>query len=205
MSRFRPPQLDQMMSYLELLKDRSSRERLSGLASKIQGYASQKEASSKPIVDFIADALQELLEIQKQRVRKRLIPVREFVKRIVHETEQRPKGKILLGRSVAPFQCLNEVLSGLRPGFYYGLAGAPRRGITNLALQLACAVAINHQIPVLFYSWEQTRRVLTARLIGREAFAVRETDATGWFTKAEMRNLSLRSGLRESLEKYGRF
>jgi len=45
-SRFRPPQLDQMMSYLELLKDRSSRERLLGLASKIQGYASQKEAAA---------------------------------------------------------------------------------------------------------------------------------------------------------------
>jgi len=134
MSRFRPPQLDQMMSYLELLKDRSSRERLSGLASKIQGYASQKEASTKPIVDFTADALQELLEIQKQRIRKRLTPVGEFVKRIAREMEERPKGKILLGRSVAPFQRLNEVLSGLRPGFYYGLAGAPRRGKTNLAL-----------------------------------------------------------------------
>jgi replicative DNA helicase len=169
MSRFRPPQLDQMMSYLELLKDRSSRERLSGLASKIQGYASQKEASSTPIVDFTADALQELLEIQKQRVRKRLTPVGEFVKRIAREMEERPKGKILLGRSVAPFQRLDEALSGLRPGFYYGLAGAPRRGKTNLALQLAGAVATNHQIPVLFYSWEQTQRVLTARLIGKES------------------------------------
>jgi len=38
-----------------------------------------------------------------------------------------------------------------------------------------------------------------------EAFAVRETDATGWFTKTEMRNLSLHPGLREGLEKYGRF
>ncbi len=98
MTRFRPPQLDQMMSYLELLKDRSSREPLSGLASKIQGYASPKEASSTPIVDFTADALQELLEIQKQRVRKRLTPVGELVKRIAHEMEERPKGKILLGR-----------------------------------------------------------------------------------------------------------
>jgi 8-oxo-dGTP diphosphatase len=38
-----------------------------------------------------------------------------------------------------------------------------------------------------------------------EAFAVRETDATGWFTKTEMLNLSLHPELREWLEKYGRF
>lgn len=169
LTRFRPPQLDQMMSYLELLKDRSSREWLAELGSKIQAYASQRETSDKPIVEFTADALQELLEIQKQRVRKRLTPVGELVKRIAREAEERPKGKMLLGRSVAPFERLNEVLSGLRPGFYYGLAGAPRRGKTNLALQLASAVATNHQVPVLFYSWEQTQRVLSARLIGKES------------------------------------
>jgi len=169
LSRFRPPQLDQLMAYLELLKDRSSRERLLGLAAKIQGYASQRDSGPKPIVDFTADALQELLEIQKQRLRKRLTPVGELMRHIAKETEERPKGKVLLGRSIAPFQRLNEVLSGLRPGFYYGLAGAPRRGKTNLALQLASSLAANHQIPVLFYSWEQTRRVLTARLIGKES------------------------------------
>lgn len=98
MSRFRPPQLDQLISYLELLKDRASRESLASLASKMQGYASQREVNRKPIVDFTADALQELLEIQKQRLRKKLTPVGELVRQIAQETEQRPKGKILLGR-----------------------------------------------------------------------------------------------------------
>jgi len=30
-------------------------------------------------------------------------------------------------------------------------------------------VAANHHVPVLFYSWEQTRRVLTARLLAKES------------------------------------
>jgi replicative DNA helicase len=168
MARFRPPQLDQLMSYLELLKDRASRERLLGLASKMQAYASQK-SQQKPIVDFTGDVFQELLEIQKQRLHKRLTSVGDLVRQIAQETESRIPGKILLGYSVAPFRRLNEVLSGLRPGFYYGLAGAPRRGKTNFALQLAGSVAANRQIPVLFYSWEQTQRVLAARMIGKES------------------------------------
>lgn len=58
LTRFRPPPLVQMMSYLELLKDRSSRERLVELASRIQAYASQRETTNKPVVEFMADALQ---------------------------------------------------------------------------------------------------------------------------------------------------
>jgi replicative DNA helicase len=169
MANTKPPQLDQVLSYLELLKDRASRQRLLELASKMQAYAEHKQNGQLPIVDFTGDVLQELLQIQKQRLRRRLTPVGEIVKRLAVETEQRPEGKTLLGFSVAPFQHINQVLSGLRPGFYYGLAGAPRRGKTNFALQLASSIAANHQIPVLFYSWEQTQRVLTARLIAKES------------------------------------
>jgi replicative DNA helicase len=165
-----PPSLDRLMSYLEFLKERASRGELAQLAAKIDAYARHKEAGQAPVVEFAGSVLEDLLRIQKQRLRKRLRPVEDMVRRVATEAEQRPKGqKQLLGFSVAPFQRLNDVLSGLRPGFYYGLAGAPRRGKTNLALQLAGSVATNHQVPVLFYSWEQTQRVLTARLMGKES------------------------------------
>ncbi len=64
--------------------------------------------------------------------------------------------------SIAPYDNLNIAVSGLRPGFYYALGGAPRRGKTNLMLRLATLVARNEKVPVLYYSFEQTRRVLLA-------------------------------------------
>lgn len=164
-----PPPLDRVMAYIEFLKERSSREELIQLASNIDAYARQKQHQAS-VVDFTGTVVKQLLDIQKQRSRKRVRPVEEMVHQIAAEAEQRPKGqKSLLGYSLAPYARLNEVLSGLRPGFYYGLAGAPRRGKTNFALQLATSVASNHPIPVLFYSWEQTRRVLAARLMGKES------------------------------------
>ncbi len=84
------------------------------------------------------------------------------------EHVRNPQSTGILGYSISPFDRLNQVLSGLRPGFYYGLAGAPRRGKTNLVLQMASYVARNHRIPVLYYSWEQTAKVLAARLLGKE-------------------------------------
>ncbi len=164
------PSLDQLMSYMGFLKERASREELIQLAAKIDSYARQKQPGQPSVVEFSGSVLQQLLEIQKQRLRKRVRPVEEMVRQVVSDAEQRPKGqKHLLGYSVAPFTRLNDVLSGLRPGFYYGLAGAPRRGKTNFALHLASSVAGNQQVPVLFYSWEQTQRVLTARLMGKES------------------------------------
>jgi replicative DNA helicase len=169
MSRLRPPQLDRLVSYLDLLKDRQGRDRLVRLGTSLESYAKQRQPGQAGLSDFTAGAIQELLDIQKQRMRRQLRPVGDLVRAIVSESKKRPKGqKILLGYSLAPFDRLTQLLSGFRPGFYYGLAGAPRRGKTNFGLHLASHIARNHHIPVLFYSWEQTRRVLTARLLAKE-------------------------------------
>ena len=162
------PQLDQLVAYLEILKDRESRGRLLELAGQITEYAQGRAETETSVANFTANAFDRLLEIQRNRVSKRVTPVAQMVRQILAESEARPKGEqALLGYSVAPFSRLTRTLCGLRKGFYYGLAGAPRRGKTNFALQLAASLAENHHIPVLFYSWEQTRKVLTARLIAR--------------------------------------
>lgn len=164
------PSMERLMAYLVFLKERWSREQLRELAAKIDSYARNKQPGQTSFVEFTGAVIEQLLDIQKHRLRKRLRPVGDVVRQIASTAEERPKGKkVLLGHSVAPFVRLDDVLSGLRPGFYYGLAGAPRRGKTNFALQLASSMASNHHIPVLFYSWEQTQRVLTARLMGKES------------------------------------
>jgi replicative DNA helicase len=169
-TRIRAPQPDQLLSYLDLLKDRQARERLLKLGMSLESYAKERQSGQAGLSDFTAGAVQELLDIQRQRMRKQLRPVGDMIRTIVSESKQRPKGqKILLGFSLAPFERLTQLLSGFRPGFYYGLAGAPRRGKTNFGLHLASHIARNHHVPVLFYSWEQTSRVLTARLLAKES------------------------------------
>ncbi len=164
----RPPSAAQMASYLDVLKARESRRRLEAVQRRIQDFLRQGErAGSRDLVRFVGEVVGELFEIQKRRLRQRLVPVGDVVAELI-ENVQNPSAGGLLGYSISPFDRLNRLLSGLRPGFYYGLAGAPRRGKTNLALQLASYVARNHRIPVLFYSWEQTVKVLSARLLAKE-------------------------------------
>jgi replicative DNA helicase len=167
------PDAAQVLTYVDILKARHSRLRLVEVNAKITNYLEhdpEKEDGAEPqdLVDFVGSLLPTLLEIQQARLARTTVPASEVGRGIVAEITGGHAGR-MLGYDLAPFERLNEALSGLRRGFYYGLAGAPRRGKTNFALELANAVAARHRIPVLYFSWEQTSRVLFARLLGREA------------------------------------
>ncbi len=160
------PEAAQVIAYVDLLKARASRLRLVEIGTRISNYLEDR-ADGTDVVEFVGSLIPSLMEIQQQRLARSTLTAAEIGDKMVKEITAGQSGT-LLGYSIAPFDRLNEVLSGLRRGFYYGLAGAPRRGKTNMGLELATAIAGTHQIPVLYYSWEQTNRILLARLLGKE-------------------------------------
>ncbi|HLJ61991.1 MAG TPA: DnaB-like helicase C-terminal domain-containing protein [bacterium] len=163
------PNAGQLMEFIEQLRVRERRERLSTLHARLGTFLGGAGGSDSEVQQLASGIIHELVEMQRQRMQAHLQPVTEVVARLANEAEQRHDLPGLLGYSLAPFDRLTTLLSGMRRGFYYGLAGAPRRGKTNLALQLAMYIAANNHIPVLFYSWEQTAQVLGARLIAKES------------------------------------
>jgi len=160
------PDAAQVIAYVDLLKARTSRLRLVEIGTRISSYLEDR-AEGADVVDFVGTLIPSLMEIQQQRLARSTLTAAEIAGGIVKEITGGQMGA-LLGYSIAPFDRLNEVTSGLRRGFYYGLAGAPRRGKTNIALELAATIAAGHKIPVLYYSWEQTNRILLARMLGKE-------------------------------------
>jgi replicative DNA helicase len=161
-----PLSAGEAMAQIDALKARESRDLLGQVHEAIGGYLYRQDGQQADIVQFTADCVHSLLEIQRRRTRRQVAPISEAFGPLLEPRPAASDG--ILGFSISPFDRLNMLLSGLRRGFYYGLAGAPRRGKTNLALDLATHVAVNHKIPVLYYTWEQTRRVLAARLIAKE-------------------------------------
>jgi len=166
------PQPDQLMAYIDILKDESVREKMLRLAKVMTNYCVHKgQYKDQEFTEFSSRIIQALIEMQKQKVKKRISPLRETIREIQDQTNIHRVGeKKLLGFSIAPFARLESLLSGIRKGFYYGLAGPPRRGKTTFALDLASRLAERNNFPVLFYTWEQTRRTLAARLLGRECY-----------------------------------
>jgi replicative DNA helicase len=167
-----PPMADQLMAYVEILKDQSLREKMLKLAMVVTNYCQYKGPyKDQDYLEFSSRIVQTLIEMQRQKARRRVAPLKETIEEI-RELTNRKQGseQKLLGYKIRPFDRLEHLLSGVRKGFYYGIAGPPRRGKTTFALDLASRLAENNKFPVLFYTWEQTRRTLAARLLGRECY-----------------------------------
>ncbi|MDR7521007.1 MAG: DnaB-like helicase C-terminal domain-containing protein [Armatimonadota bacterium] len=196
-----PPNAGDLMGLIEHLKVAESRELLARLHEAIGGYLYRHDREQDDIVQFTTEAIHQLLEIQRRRVRRQVAPIAEAFPHLLAPRASPGAGGIL-GYSISPFDRLNALLSGLRRGFYYGLAGAPRRGKTNLTLDLAVHVATNHKIPVLYYTWEQTRRVLAARLIAKETGVNPTTILAGVSPNGEPVGEKLEAA-RERLARYG--
>jgi replicative DNA helicase len=163
-----PLNLESLIAYIDILKKRKSEERLMSIGKRIESYIKEKE-QKKDLTEFTGEIINEVHDIMRRRVKKRLNPVRTQLIMFSSEVESRESDKnFILGYSLEPFHCLNETLSGARPGFYYALAGAPRRGKTNFMLRIASYIASNEHVPILFYSWEQTSRVLFLRIFSQE-------------------------------------
>ena len=79
----------------------------------------------------------------------------------------RADGRAWLGLD-SGFRHLNEVLNGLTEGVFI-LAGAPSTGKTTLAKQIADAVAVAEKVPVLFWSFEQSKEELRIKSLSRLA------------------------------------
>lgn len=195
-----PPNAGQVIGYLDLLKARESRELLQKVYEELGAFLHKGGDRPQDIIQVTGEAIGRLMEIQKRRMRKQVAPVSTALGDLV-EFADRADPVRQLGFSIRPFDRLNEVLSGLRRGFYYGLAGAPRRGKTNFALELATFIAANHRTPVLYYTWEQTRRVLGARLMARET----GLNPTWILAGADPEGRSIAPRLREAQQRMARY
>lgn len=158
-----------LIELLDRLKARAARRKLRTIADNIAAFT-DSEKQPRRIEDFASDISEQLRQVARLSSQSKQEPIRDELLRYVEEVRTREVGRpTIMGMSIAPYDNLNVALSGLRPGFYYALGGAPRRGKTNLMLRLATLVARNEKVPVLYYSYEQTRRVLLTRVLSQES------------------------------------
>jgi len=197
------PTLEQLFSYLTLVKNSYAVRVVKRLAAEFERFSNEKTTCSRAEVEnFIAKGIDELHQLQKLSVNKRINLVKKEMEGILDDIEHREKhGEIdIIGFSINPFAVLNSTLSGLRKGFLYCLAGAPRRGKTNLALDIATYCARENHIPVLFFTFEQTKRNLTYRLLAKETYMNPGTLQRKRILNDPIRKSKLADGIRKMSE-----
>ncbi len=164
-----PISLEALYSYMEILKRRKAEKELAMISEQIKEYI-ESQYKKEDLTEFAGNIINNIRNIIQGRVKKTLKPIRTHLITFPSEIESRTTDTPqILGYSIEPYHLLTESLSGARRGFYYALAGAPRRGKTNFMLKVASHIANNEHIPVLYYSWEQTSRVLFLRIFSQES------------------------------------
>jgi len=172
------PTMDQILYYLEILKEQALKRKLKEVSEKIVNFIDHPDPGNTISLEtFTSCIIEEVRNIQKSKNTKRINLVKEEMRDIIKDIDQREKtGEIeIIGYSFEPFHYLNIALSGFRKGFMYAIAGAPRRGKTTFTLELATSVATNCKIPVLFFTYEQTKKNLTYRLLAKESRVNQDT------------------------------
>ncbi len=165
--KIEPPPLAVIISYIDILKIRHGERKLLEISLDMKDFVERRGPhKAEDIAQFASETAEKLHDIARERLVKKLVPSIKHMDTIIKELEGK---RIFHGYSIEPFTSLDKTLLGLRPGFYYAIAGAPRRGKTNFLLHLALNVIKNDRVPVLFYSWEQTARILSLRILSQEA------------------------------------
>ncbi len=167
-----PPALDQAIHYLSLMKEQALKRKLKEVSQDINSFIEKPEDhGSHNIETFTNKIIHDVRNIQKARTTRRINLVKEEMQEIIQDMERREReGEIdVIGYSFEPMHYLCQAISGFRKGFMYAIAGAPRRGKTTFTLELATRVATLNNIPVLFFTYEQTKKNLTYRLLAKES------------------------------------
>lgn len=99
---------------------------------------------------------------------KKFISIKELLPQVWEKLENLARGNKLRGVPTG-FNGLDNVLSGLQNSDLIILAARPSTGKTSLALDIARKVAVQHNIPVGFFSLEMSADQLTDRMLSAQA------------------------------------
>lgn len=171
-------------AYLEIVRDRALRRRLSSLGLHLARQAFDPGASGREVVGRLEARV---LQMSEGLTSARLEPIGEVVDATVEAVEEEPGSALPELRWGLP--TLDRILGGLGRGRMVVLAGRPGYGKTSLALAVCRELAAVQARTVALFSLEMTNRELALRLLGSEAEVPAQRIASGILSRPEWERL----------------
>ena len=174
--------------HLNIVRQKSLSRKLITACNEIVSSAYEQEKE----VDVLLDrAEQSIFQISEARIKKGF----ESVNPILHSTFERidelyhSSGTGITGIG-SGFKKLDEMTAGFQRADFIVLAGRPSMGKTAFALNLMRNAAIDHNIPVGFFSLEMSAEALVLRLLCTESRVNQMSVRTGKLSAEDMKRLS---------------
>ena len=167
---------------------------LRNLISESSDITSRAFNEAEDALDLLDEAEQKIFRISEKRMRKSFISMKDAV-HTTFELLQNIHGKHN-GVTGVPsgFTALDNLTGGFQNSDLIIVAARPSMGKTALVLSLARNAAIDHNVPIAFFSLEMSSQQLVMRLICAEARVNAHQVRTGRLPEDEWRKLSTKIG-----------
>ena len=122
-----------------------------------------------PVMDMINDAQDRIYQLEEHGARSEVVPIRAALSQTLDRISVNQEREDGLSGLPSGYVDIDRVTFGWQPGDLVILAARPSVGKTAFALTMARNMAVDHHIPVAFFSTEMSSEQLITRLLISEA------------------------------------
>ena len=122
-----------------------------------------------PVVDLINDTQDRIYQLEEHGVRTEVMPLKVALSQTLDRISENQEREDGLSGIPSGYVGIDRVTFGWQPGDLVILAARPSVGKTAFALTMARNMAVDHHIPVAFFSTEMSKEQLSLRLLISES------------------------------------
>jgi replicative DNA helicase len=167
---------------------------LRNLITASSEMTSQAFNETEDALDLLDKAEQSIFRISEKRMKKSFVSMRDAVHNTMEMLEQIHGKHSGVTGVPSGFSMLDNLTGGFQKSDLIIVAGRPSMGKTAFVLSAARNAAIDHNMPVGFFSLEMSAQQLVLRLICAEARVNAHSVRTGRLPEDQWSNLSRRIG-----------
>ena len=151
-----------VVSYAQIIRDRSVLRNLISSGSKIVELGFREERDTNELLD---EAERLLFQVTQGFLKEAFVPIKDVLAGTFERIDELNKNKGKMRGVPTGYHELDNVLAGLQNSDLVILAARPSMGKTSLAISIAINAAVNHKVPVGFFSIEQSRDQIVDRML----------------------------------------
>ncbi|MGB9498399.1 MAG: replicative DNA helicase [Dissulfuribacterales bacterium] len=175
------------IQYAKIIRNNAALRRMIKAASDISNRCFDNTAEVDDIIDYAESTI---FDIASNKTKSSVFSIGSIINTNIDTLEERRGNKSLISGISTGFKKLDTLTSGLQNSDLIILAARPGMGKTALALNLARNVAVEAEMPALFFSLEMAKEQLSMRLLCSEARIDSSHVRNGFFSDEEWDKLT---------------
>lgn len=169
--------------YVRMVREEETLRSLVTASTRIIQRCHAREEEPREILDI---AEKEIFDVADREVRQGVQPIAAMIPELQGNIEKLYENKRSITGIPTGFRYFDQLTTGLQPGNLVMLAARPGVGKTALALNIVKHVAVDRNIPTIFYSLEMSQHEIGMRLVSLMADVHLQRIRTGFLKNEEM-------------------